>query len=344
LESWLQRGFNDEKIAEPLAHIRALASTYGTPAGLKHRAVSRMIQFMGPALPVCYKSLRVNVGALGTMLAAVIDQAPLRNEFAEILRGRLPQGWLDQQPKITPDLAAIRRVLDTIEPVIDRPGPGFSLERALYELEPHAPCRSELIADFCVTQLKDLLPAIDAALPGADAGTLPMDRHIAAFIAAKLDRSVERELNALANMADAVAYRLGVLRLLAAVQHAHPTHDLPRLGEAFAEILAPVVESFHRLKSREELGAKIKQLCARSDFEALAELLDEDGPSRQIDDQGFVEAQRSYAALEQEAKWLEAGGLTNPHLINASAGMSAAATSTLLASAIVAGFAVLMVA
>ncbi|MES1151708.1 MAG: hypothetical protein ABUL54_07410 [Dongia sp.] len=342
LESWLQRGFNDEKAAEPLAQIRGFASAYGAAGSIKHRTVARMIQFMGSALPICYKSIRVNPAALGTMLASVIDQAPLRTEFAELLRGRLPQGWLDQQTKLTPDLMALRRVLDTLDPLIDRPGPGFSIERALYELDAQTPCRSDLIADFCVTRIRDLLPAIDAALPGADAGTLPMDRHIAAFIAARIGRGVERELNALANMADQNAYRLAILRLLAAVHGVYPSHDLPRLGEAIAGMLMPVIDSFHRLKSRDELRAKVKQLAGRTDFQQLAELLDDEGPTRLVDDRGFLDAQQSYAALEQEAKWLEEGGLTNPLLVQASARASAAVTSAFLASAVLAGFAVMM--
>jgi hypothetical protein len=342
LESWLQRGFNDEKAAEPLAQIRGLAFSYGTGAGVKHRTVSRMIAFMGPSLPLCYKSLRVNMAALGTMLASIMDQGPLRTEFAELLRGRLPQGWLDQQQKMTPDLVAMRRILDTIEPLIDRPGPGFSIERALYELDPQVPCHSDLIADFCVVQLRDLLPAIDAALPGAPAGTLPMDRHIAAFIAARIGRAVDRDLNALANMADQVAYRLGVLRLIAAVQGMHTNHDLPRLGEAVAEMLGPVIDSFHKLKSRDDLRNRVKNLAAKADFPQLAELLDQEGPTRLIDERGFLEAQQNYAALEREAKWLENGGLTDPKLVYASARLSAAATSTLLASVVLAGFTIMM--
>jgi len=344
LEAWLQRGFNDEKAAEPLAQIRGLAFSYGPGGGVKHRTVSRMIEFMGSSLPICYKGIRVHINSLGTMLASVIDQGPLRSEFAELLRGRLAQGWLEQQPKMTPELTQVRRMLDALDPLIDRPGPGYSIERALYELEPLSPCRSDLIADYCVTHLRDLLPAIDAALPGVDAGTLPMDRHIAAFIAARIGRGVERELNALANMADQTAYRLGVLRLLAVVHGVHPNHDLPRLGETIAAMLMPVIDSFHRLKSRDELRAKVKQFAGKSQFQELADLLDEEGPTRQIDQRGFIEAQQHYVALEKEAQWLENGGLTHPELIKASSRMSAAVTSALMASAVLAGFAVMMVA
>jgi hypothetical protein len=317
--------------------------SYGPSTGAKHRLVSRLIQFMGPSLPVCYKSIRVSAAALGTMLAAVIDQPPLRTEFVEMLRGRLPQGWVDQQPKLTSEMAAIRRALDAIEKVIERPGPGYSVERALYELDPAMPCRSELIGDYYVTGLKDLLPAIDAALPGAEAGTMPMDRHIAAFAASKLSRPIERELALIANPADPSGYRMGVLRLIAAVQRQHPNSDLPRLAETLLELLRPVVDSFHRLQARSELRNKLEQLAAHSDFVQMAELLDEDGPVRQGDVQGFEQAQRAYAELEKEAQWLEGGGLTNPAKVHASARVSSAITSAFIASGALAAFTIAMV-
>jgi hypothetical protein len=343
LESWLKRGFNDEKVAEPLHLMKGLSTSYGSSTGAKHRMVSRLIQFMGPNLPVCYKSVRANAGALGTMLGAIIDQPTLRTEFVEMLKGRLPQGWVEQQPKLTPELSRINRLLDGIEKVIERPGPGYSVERALYELDAGMPCRSELIGDYYVTSLKDLLPAIDAALPGAEAGTSPVDRHIAAFAASRLARPIERELTQLANTADPIAYRLGVLRLLAAVYRQHPSDDLPRLAEAMLELTKPVVDSFHRLKARSDVRNKLEQFAARSDLVGMAELLDEEGPIRLSDIQGFEQARRGYAELEKEAQWLESGGLTDPHKVQTSARMSAAITSAFLSSAVLAAFTVAMV-
>ena len=343
LESWLKRGFNDEKVAEPLALIKGLSMTYGPSAGAKHRMVSRLIQFMGLSFPICYKSVRVNASALGTMLASVIDQPTLRTEFIDMLRGRLPQGWVDQQLKLTSELAQIRRVLEGIEKVIERPGPGYSVERVLYELDPGMPCRSELIGDYYVTDLKDLLAAIDAALPGAEAGTAPVDRHIAAFVAARISRPIERELGQLANTADPIVHRMGVLRLLAAVQRHHPNHDVPRLAEAMLELMKPVVESFHRLQSRSELHHKLERLAGEADFVQMAELLDDEGPYRRIDIQGFEQARSSYAELEREAQWLDGGGLTSPQRIQASARVSAAISAAFLASAVMAAFTVAMV-
>jgi hypothetical protein len=227
--------------------------------------------------------------------------------------------------------------------VIERPGPGYSVERVLYDLDPAMPCRSELIGDYYVTSLKDLLPAIDAALPGADAGTMPMDRHIAAFAAAKIARPIERELTLISNPGDQNGYRMGVLRLIAAVQRQHPNHDLPRLAETLLGLLKPVVDSFHRIQARSDLASKLETLAAHSDFLQMAEMLDEDGVLRQSDQQDFEQAQQQYAELEKEAQWLEGGGLTHPDKIQAAARVSSAITGAFLASGALAAFTIAMV-
>jgi hypothetical protein len=343
LDSWMRRSFGDDKVGEQLIVLRNLATSYGNPNGVKHRTLARLIQFMAGSLPVCYRSLRLNVTGLGTMLATIVDQPVLRTEFVEMLRGRLPQGWLDNQSKLTIDLLQVRRVLDNVEKAIERPGPGYSIERVLYELDPDTPCRSALIGDYYVTHLSDLLPAIDAALPGAEEGTMPMDRHIAAFIAARIGRTIDNELAPIGNLADMIPYRLAVLRLLAEVQRMHQNRDLPRLAEAMAGLLDPVVESFHNLKNRGDLRGRLKRFADQSDLVQMAELLGEDGPVRRADDQGFAEAQRAYSILEKEADWLEGGGMTAPPKIAAAACVSAAITSAFLSSAAIAIYTVIMV-
>ena len=96
------------------------------------------------------------------------------------------------------------------------------------------------------------------------------------------------------------------------------------LAETLLELLKPVVADFHRLQSRSEIAKKLEQFAARSDFVQMAELLDEDGPIRQSDTHGFEQAQHAYVELEKEAQWLDAGGLTHPDRVQASARVSAA--------------------
>ena len=98
-----------------------------------------------------------------------------------------------------------------------------------------------------------------------------------------------------------------------------------------------------RLQARSEIRKKLEQCAAHSDFVQMAELLDEEGPLRQSDTHGFEHAQNTYAELEKEAQWLEAGGLTDPVRVQASARVSAAISAAFLASGVLAAFTVAMV-
>src|SRR5260221_130120 len=181
---WLRRSFNDEKAADMLLRIRSVAQNYGPPSGMRGRLVGRLIAHLIQPGPICFKDIRVSLTGIGTLLADVIDNRELVNQFAEMMRAKIHQAWIQEQAGIRPEQISAMRPLEDTEAFIERAGAGYGIERALYELEPRTPCRSQLIADFYVTDLKDLLPALDAAMPGLDAGTKPMDRHIAAFIAA----------------------------------------------------------------------------------------------------------------------------------------------------------------
>ena len=202
LENWLKRSFNDEKATERLNKMATAAANHGPGSAVKDRYLGRIIMWLNSTSPICYQGLRVNVTGMGSMLAELLEKQQSLTQFADMLRGRLPQLWLNEQASLNADQLQVRRILEEVEKGIERPGMGHGLERALYELDPLIPCRSPMIADFCVIHINDLLPAIDAALPGLPAGTVPIDRHIAAFIGAHLRQSIDQELGTLNSAAD----------------------------------------------------------------------------------------------------------------------------------------------
>lgn len=341
-DNWLKRGFNDEKMADKTLRIKGLAHAFGPPASAKDRMLSRMILFMGGNLPIAYKDIRANLTGLGTLLAHGFDQAPLVGQFADLFRAKLCQAWMEEQVSLRPDQNQMRKVLEAIDKCIERPGAGFGIERALYELDPATPCRSPLIADFYVSSSRDLLPAIDAALPGADPTTLPMDRHIAAYIGANLRRSVERELNELANREDPIGYRIAILKLIVAVHKLHPSDNLPRLSERLVEMLDPAVDTFNHITGRDKLRKQLKRLGGFCDFPGMLDLVDREGSTHRSDEQAFHRAQRLFAAYTRDIKWVEEGGLTDPRRVKPVAQRAAALTAGFIASAIIAGYSVMM--
>ena len=238
---------------EPADGVAAAGA--GPSSAIKDRYLSRLIIWMNTQSPICYREIRVNITGMATMLANVLENQPLLNQFVEMLRGRLVQVWMNEQVGLNSDQLQVRRIMEEIEKHIEKPAIGQGVERALYELDPLIPCRSPMIADFYVINMNDLLPAIDAALPGLGEGTMPMDRHVAAFIGAHLRRSIDRELNAIAQAQDEADRRVAILRLLAMVQQSYPNRKLPRLAEAVVAMLAPALNSFHHATVREDAAA-----------------------------------------------------------------------------------------
>lgn len=337
-DNWFKRAFGDEKAADKMSRVINMANATGSPTGIRDRMLSRYIVMMGGSLPLAYKDVVCNLAGLGTYLAHHLDRQEKVQQVGELLHARLAHAWLDEQINLSPAQMQLRRALEQCDKVLDRPGPAYGIERVLYELCKGAPCRSALVADYYVTELKDLLPAIDAAIAAAGPGTLPMDRHIAAFIATNMQRALDQELTALANRADDVGYRVGILRLLAIVQRTHPNHDLPRLTAALTEMLEPVITAFHNAEIRQHVRDEMGRHAKECRFDEMLMLLDQDGKLRQGDANGFAHAMREYAGLEQGRAWLQNGGLTETGRVRAGAQRAAAITSTFIASASLAGY------
>jgi hypothetical protein len=339
-DNWMKRSFNDDKVGDVMARLANSAAGSGPTAAIKDRYVSRLIIWMNAQSPICYREIRVNITGLSTMLANVLENQPLLNQFVELLRGRLVQVWMNEQPALNSDQLQVRRIMEEIEKHIEKPGIGQGAERALYELDPLVPCRSPMIADFYVTAMRDLLPAIDAALPGLGEGTVPMDRHIAAFIGAHLRRSIDRELGAIAQAQEESERRIAILRLLAMVQQAYPSRKLPRLADAVIAMLAPALGSFHHATARADAERRMHKLGKECDFAALALLFDPNGPHRRSDSLGFTAAKRAFIGLKQEERWLERGGLTNLGRTRVIGQRAAAIGSAFVASAAIAAYSV----
>lgn len=339
-DNWLKRSFNDDKVGDVLTRLQNSAAASGPTAAIKDRYVARLMIWMNAQSPICYRDIRVNLTGMATMLAHVLDNQSLLNQFAELLRGRLPQVWMNEQISLNSDQLQIRRIMEEVEKHIEKPGMGYGLERALYEMDPLIPCRSPMIGDFYVMGMSDLLPAIDAALPGLGDTAIPIDRHIAAFIGAHLRRSIERELAAISQPGQEADRRVAILRLLAMVQQAYPNRKLPRLANAVITMLTPVLNSFHHATTRADAERRMHKLGKECDLSGLALLFDPNGPYRRSDSLGFTAAKRAYAALKREEQWLEQGGLTNSARTRLIGQRAAAIASAFVASAAVAAYSV----
>lgn len=316
--NWLKRSMGDDKRA---AQADKIAAEAGDGRNGPDRQLSRLLMLLDPAAPLRYRDFAAHVEAVGSVLAHGLDRTETIQQFAQIVGQKLIHSWLDAQEDFRPEHALERKMADMMSFFLSRPTPGFGIERCLYEANPGLPCRSPLLERDYVTGPKDLLPALDRVAEGGQVTEL-VDRHVAAFIGARLGPSADAELMRFGAADTAWERSIGLLRLLTVLQTATGVWELPALGAWVATQLTPLLNSFHHRPFKTALAKEIGPLCHRGDFAGIVRLVESDDLRRR-DASGFRAAQKEHAALAAEAQWIRAGGMTEPERVLATARQAA---------------------
>jgi len=149
-------------------------------------------------------------------------------------------------------------------------GPGYGVERCLYMLNPQYPCQSDILQGKFVSDVVDLLPALESLVEKNGKLPILLDRHLPAFIASRIKANVDRLLGALeAAQGDVLLSKLGILSLLAAVQSKHGPAELPYLSAWLAKELEPAINRFKSKMVRDQIR---KKLVAQSGTCSLIDL------------------------------------------------------------------------
>ena len=178
------------------------------------------------------------------------------------------------------------------------------LPRLVYGLNPLLPCLSPLAGSRWVSRLTDMLPALEQAV-AANPKLRPVDGHVAAFIAARTERGLDAELNALAAPKPAVA-EAAQLRLLAQMQAKLHRQPLPALAAWMAEQMTPLVAQWRNRARRTELGERLRELAQAGLLAPMLALV-EDPAGRNADTQAAEAASGELARIEEELARIAAG-------------------------------------
>lgn len=308
LPTWIRRSMNDETLAERVHSAVSIGSSGSGGGAMRDRLVSRLLMALDPPAPLQLRDFASGIDAVGQALAVHYGDAELRQAFGDLIRAKLPQAWLDAQPLSRSDHQVLRRMFDTMHHFMSRLEAGYGLERCVYEFNDHWPCLSPLLDGDYVGDIQDLLPALERLAQSGQTDGEPFDRHIAAFVAARVKGIPDRILRALANTEDEPVRRLALAYFLAEVQRNTGHTELYGLSAWVARLLAPVVEGFHNRKMRKLLAERIEKAAEQGDLSGLAQAAD-DADARIRDEEGFERAKQEYAAIEEEVSNLEAGAL-----------------------------------
>ena len=163
--------------------------------------------------------------------------------------------------------------------------------------------------------------------------TPPIDRHIAAFIAARSDQDVGSYLKALGE-SDLKTSTIGMLSLVALLQWRLESGALFGLTRWVGGQLGPAISSYHSRSTRRELEREIPRLIRQGDLPELYDFID-NKEMRQADSDGFDAARGQFMDAEEEIDEIENSDSARAESAELIGQQTAAMTSVVIAMVVV---------
>ncbi len=329
LEQWVERSLDDETQASMVKQAGAGAQQSAQGASGEDRALVRMLIALDPPAPIRLRSLAFRLDALPQTLALVYHNDTKRNAVADALVNKIPQRWLLSQKDALAQDPRTAQQFDRMAQYIGQQQIGFGLERCLYEYNPGWPCISPMVRGQFVTGIDQLLPALERRAATGPAEGTPIDRHIVAYLATRMEPPPDAIIDALGKAKDELTRRRAIIHLLARVQKRHGPRTLPALTAWIGEYARPIADALYNRKLRARAEKNLNRAIESGSLVDVLTAVD-DVESKRRDLEGFAAAQQEYAALVREIDWLQDGGLSSDENVGRVTRSAATAISALL--------------
>jgi hypothetical protein len=309
-DAWMRRGMADADLGDAVAGIIAKA----TGADAEARLVAQVCLAIDPLGPLRYGPLTVMASGLGMVLAhAVLARSQdAIHHVVEVLTKGLAGEWCESRGRAAhEDLSFLAKLFKRAAQHLKHAGPGYGVERCLYELASDVPCLSAVLKNHHVMSLGELLPTLEAIVEKR--GGLPalVDRHIAGFIAARCKANLDYILGEIENARDgergsagSIKATVGMVRLLAQVQSETTAAPVPRLAAWLVGEVEPVLETIKSRVLRDKVKKKFEQLARAGNLVEIATIIQNEGLFKR-DAAAFAAAQREYLAATSQIKELD---------------------------------------
>lgn len=307
-DTWVRRSLNDEVILNNLNKAAGTAQAIqSTPKADESRLVTKVIMALDPSGPIRYRGFSSHIDGIGLTLAAGFPDDALRKQIEDLITSGVLKQWLALQGRVKTELMNVYGTLEKIQPMLALPGPGFGIERCLYELNPYGHCISPMIEHLYITQTSELIPALEAVAHDEVLPPMPIDRHIAAFLAAHSEHIDERILRPLTHKDDRPADEaLKVMRILARVQSVYSNGAAPNLCLWLKELTQPAVNAFNNIRLRQQIERQAVQASETGFIVALMRILD-DGKVIDLDRENYRKAKQEYKQCSAQIHRMDIG-------------------------------------
>lgn len=304
LNGWLRKGVKEPGRADGIKATIETASLHkDEPIGTDDFIIAKSCMVLDSNAPIQFKGFSFMPDGYGPALAVEVLRRGDAQTPVEALKLDLPNVWFSLQQGVFAGASTHLPVFAKLKGYLNIKELGYGYERCLYEINPSMPCLSEFIVKDYVIEIEDLLPALDAASNHVDTNKKPLDRHAAAFIAARFEEDIHPHLKALAAPAEESS-TIGMLSLLAFLQWKLKIGPLLGLSSWVGGLLGPAINTYHSRTTRQEIEKEIPHLVRKGSLPELFDLID-NAENRRADTEAYEAAAAEYASAEYEIRDIE---------------------------------------
>jgi hypothetical protein len=300
VETWVARGLDDKELATKIKAWMDVAEVKKSEEFSDETLLARVILLLDPTAPVSFKTISFLPSGFGNLLAMEILREGDIRTLAEVILNDVPQIWFDIQPGGLAENFVEQTFFQRLKLHFNSKNPGFGIERCLYESNQAIACKSPLLGGAFVMDIDKLLPVLNDVERRVDSKQKPIDRHLAAFIAARAGADMERFLDEVQHSDEAVS-SIAILKLYSQLQTKYGPSVLLGLARWIGGQVGPVIRLFHSRETRKELENDVPRVVRGGSLPELLALLD-NIEIRIKDENGFTLAVAQFQAAESEIK------------------------------------------
>ncbi len=300
LDRWIKHSLLNTEMAarfEDLPFNNKLSET----VQLDDFEISRVMIVLDPYGPIRFNGYSMSIHGIGPLLAYAVknDKREIITAVGNVFALGLVNFWADTSdvPKEEEDPRYQFLPWDPkkVTKLVRNFGMGFGIERALYETNPTLPCLSPMLNKFYITDLKELLEALDK-IAAENMNKDPIDRHIAAFIASRIDMRDDVNIRTIAEFEISKSPQVVMLALMVAAQTQSRAKNLKHLTEWVAGRLTTTLKKLHGNTIKKEMEKTLKRLAKEGDLSLLFKQISNPDYLKK-DNFSFKEASRYYREL-----------------------------------------------
>ena len=299
LENWIENNFEETELVNAISLAKENAQAFAeTMAHSDELLLSRIIMLLDPKAPITYKDVNYMPDSFGSAVAIEILRGGSSHTYVESVINGIPDIWYSISDGKNPYQFTEKEFYSRMTGYLQRAGPGFGIERCLYESNPGFACQSPLIIKENIFSIEFLLQTLNLAEKSVDTKKSPIDRHIAAFMGARSNSDIDEALSKLGDLDDTIK-TLSMLKLLVNLQDTMNSGTLLGLAKWIGGLMGPIIKLYHSRKKRKEVEAAVPKIIRGGNLSELLALLDNPQEKKE-DERNFEIAAKQYAEADDE--------------------------------------------